>query len=654
MNSVDEICGNWLWVVFYIFILFNPSSNIQSQITTANLVSQIRALQESNPREAIKEIQRVLEKKKNLHDLELQSQLYTILAECQFEITDWEQSTITGEIAHSYLLKQDNPSLLLDVYYLLAQGYEYSNSMKKGMTYYKKSYTLALQLDDQIFLSKLDNKLGHIHRVSQHDKKAIEYYQSAMDRALLEDASGREEYYRGLFYSSYVIIHNKNRAFQANEICSACYEIPKTIEDVSQYLSLDYRIEGLKDLYLKCSLSCPDVLNLEEVDLIPLESIVKRQKMSPELKERLDTYGEIAFKRNEYTLAEEYLEYSLDIAIDMENMVLQERPNELLKELYTKTKKPECAITNWERLEEIQDRIHFSSRRHEIASFEVKRAEDDVKKESLIEITNIKKRSAFYAIISAFLIGVISFIGYLMFRLNKQKKSLRALNNTKDQLFSIIAHDIRAPALAFNALNKKINYLIKKKDFESLDLLMGSVSSSANSLNFLLDNLLNWSLRQKDLIVVEKSKISLQEAILDIKEEFSLITSMKNIEIEISNNFKEAVLKSDLNILKIIIRNVLSNAIKYSNRDSMIKLETKTNDDEVVISIIDFGKGMTQLQIDQITKNENHKSRRGTEGEKGTGLGLNLASSLLSKIDGSMNISSKPRKGTTVHLAFSS
>ena len=111
--------------------------------------------------------------------------------------------------------------------------------------------------------------------------------------------------------------------------------------------------------------------------------------------------------------------------------------------------------------------------------------------------------------------------------LKQKEKELAELNSTKDQLFSIIAHDLRKPALAFKGITNKVNYLIQKKDFDLLNTLGSSIEKSAIQLNALLDNLLKWALSQKGMINIKSQPVNIKSLTDELIETFELIISEK-------------------------------------------------------------------------------------------------------------------------------
>ncbi len=232
----------------------------------------------------------------------------------------------------------------------------------------------------------------------------------------------------------------------------------------------------------------------------------------------------------------------------------------------------------------------------------------------------------------------------------KQKEAqLEKANQTKDMLFSILAHDLRKPALSFRSIAKKINYLLSKRDFEGLDRLGHSIEKSAISLNSLLDNLLNWSLSQKDMVSVRPRTIALKKLIKEVINMIEILAQEKHIKIN-DESIEDIIIQTDPDILMTIIRNVLDNAIKYTPKEGSIYIKMNDTIESTTITIRDTGIGMTPEQISRIRNQQNLISTTGTSGEKGSGMGISMVINLLTKLNGTLAVESIINHGTTLQI----
>jgi signal transduction histidine kinase len=162
----------------------------------------------------------------------------------------------------------------------------------------------------------------------------------------------------------------------------------------------------------------------------------------------------------------------------------------------------------------------------------------------------------------------------------------------------------------------------------------------------LLDRTLNWAKLNFDTIQPQSVAINVMELITAIFEIYKVAYESKNIVLDI-NLESDAVLHSDIEIVTIIVRNIISNAIKFTPQNGVIHIRFNQN----VLTVTDSGIGMTAGMIEDVLS-KTYESRRGTNNEIGIGIGLQLVKSLTEKIKCQLSIESITDKGTTVSLAF--
>jgi len=229
---------------------------------------------------------------------------------------------------------------------------------------------------------------------------------------------------------------------------------------------------------------------------------------------------------------------------------------------------------------------------------------------------------------------------------------LLKLNTEKDKFFSIIAHDLRGPFSGFLGLTQ-----IMAEDLPSLTMaeiqdIALRMRNSANNLFLLLENLLEWAKMQQGLIPFKPELIQLlpfvDECIVIMQEP----AKTKGIEItyDIPDNLK---VFADSNILQTVIRNLVSNALKFTPKGGKVSLSAKdTGNKSIEISIRDTGIGMSSKIIDNLFRLDVKTSRKGTEGEPSSGLGLLLCKEFVEKHGGKIWAKSKVEKGTTIYFTI--
>ena len=231
-----------------------------------------------------------------------------------------------------------------------------------------------------------------------------------------------------------------------------------------------------------------------------------------------------------------------------------------------------------------------------------------------------------------------------------QNEELMRLNQSKDKFFSILAHDLRSPLAAFSGLGKQLNYHIERKNLKKVNMLSEHIQESAESLTTLVDNLLNWSLVQTGKIQYEPEDLSLGEIVASIKGQLKDVLIDKNIVIETSIS-PHAIIYADNQAVHIILRNIISNAIKFSHPHSTININSKVEESRAQVSVIDHGVGISNERLELVRSND-ALSSLGTEGEKGIGLGIALCKELMEMNQATFDIDSIENKGTCVTLFF--
>ncbi len=238
------------------------------------------------------------------------------------------------------------------------------------------------------------------------------------------------------------------------------------------------------------------------------------------------------------------------------------------------------------------------------------------------------------------------------FRLIKQQNfELQESNATKDKLFSIIAHDLKNPFTVILSLSETLSENFRYMDADELEESMKKMHSSAQKVYELLANLLSWSRAQTGNIQFNPRKLKLH---LLVKENTELLRNqyeLKNIKLNVDIDQDLTVL-ADSNMLNTVMRNLISNAIKYSNNAGVINVSGNLRTDNIEIAIEDNGVGIHKDIIDKLFKIEHKISSPGTNNERGTGLGLILCKEFVEKHGGQIWLTSELGKGSAFYFTL--
>jgi two-component system, sensor histidine kinase and response regulator len=231
-----------------------------------------------------------------------------------------------------------------------------------------------------------------------------------------------------------------------------------------------------------------------------------------------------------------------------------------------------------------------------------------------------------------------------------KNKELSTLNEVKDKFFSIISHDLKLPIASLNILLEIMLSFKHQLDEQKVHDLGEKAKEYLQHVTQLLDNLLHWSLSQTGDIKISNKKTDLVKVAKGQVDLFDFLASQKDIRIIMETGGSPLWSMVDENMVSLVLRNLISNAIKYSHEKGEIHLSFEREKDAVVISIVDAGVGIPQELIEKLQGNTWSEPRRGTMNEKGAGLGLRLGKEFVEKMHGQLIIDSSVNKGTKVKV----
>ena len=321
----------------------------------------------------------------------------------------------------------------------------------------------------------------------------------------------------------------------------------------------------------------------------------------------------------------------------------------------------EIALNHFEIYSTIKDSIYSKDNEKKMANLEFQREID--LKDQQIEIQNLSIKSEtrkvylliVVSIAVATLLGLFLFL-YIYNRKNnqilKEKNALiSSINNQKDKFYSIIAHDLKGPFNGFLGLTELMADDIDNMSNTEIKFAASNMRSSAKNLFNLLENLLEWSRMEQNLIPFNPKEYQLESFVLD-----SIVTLRDNvIKKEISINTKipsSLAIFADKNMFQAIIRNVVLNAIKFTPKKGTIDIQARQKNSNIIITVKDTGIGMCQKTINDLFKIDIKNNRVGTDNEPSTGLGLVLCKEFIEKHDGEIWAESEEGNGSTFYISF--
>ncbi len=320
------------------------------------------------------------------------------------------------------------------------------------------------------------------------------------------------------------------------------------------------------------------------------------------------------------------------------------------------------ALAFHEIYQELSDTLHRNENKKSLTLLKT-RSEYDQQKQTLIEANQkalAKQRGLIYAAIIVLIIFAI--ITFFIKRAEKIQKKLNTelqakkeileeheaaltdSNETKTKLFSIIGHDLRGPIGGLQGLLQMFSdgEMTKNEFFEFIPKLKKDV----DHIYFTLNNLLSWGNSQMNGAKTKPCVFALESLVDDNINLLSELSKSKSIKI-VSELTGNTLIWSDSNQIDIVVRNLISNALKFTPENGMITIKAQEKNDQWEISVRDTGVGMDKVTVEKLFKKNANITTYGTNNEKGTGLGLSLCKEMVEKNGGSIWVESVLRKGST-------
>jgi signal transduction histidine kinase len=408
-------------------------------------------------------------------------------------------------------------------------------------------------------------------------------------------------------------------------------------------------------------------LHLEKYDLSEnyLVKSVRTQEIEGDTVALIGGYGDLAnlfyeqykddqaipFFKKAYHLSKLIKDFNLKRRMALNMAVVEENRKDYVK-----------ALKYRKEYEQWKDSLNDQNRIYETAQLEKKIAVEQKEKEvQVLEAENKAKEAQNRVYLySGIFLGILLIIVFISYRgttkrnkiITAQKEDLDQLNATKDKLFSIVSHDLRSSVNAIKTSNKKLLTNLETQDQQEITASLKQNSAIVNGAYGLLDNLLNWALLQTKQTYFEMTELSLYHIVSHVGFNYQPILQDKDIAYVNSISKKTQVL-ADQESLKIILRNLLDNAIKFSEENGKIHIYSEeTQEGYIDLVVEDSGIGMSQDTIQELLVDTQLLSKKKHEDILGTGLGLHLVKSMVAKNQGKFNIESELGKGTKIIISL--
>ena len=234
--------------------------------------------------------------------------------------------------------------------------------------------------------------------------------------------------------------------------------------------------------------------------------------------------------------------------------------------------------------------------------------------------------------------------------LKKNNTYLERLSDERNKFFTLISHDLKAPLYNISNLSNLVKMYYNDMDEAERNTTLDQLNVSSKHLLTLVDNILLWSKTQVGNMENNPEPLSLNTVIDESIDILSSFASEKDIELVKNTSKTEDIdIRADYNLLTTAIRNLISNAIKFSYRNHKVEIRTDSTDDTIKIDVIDTGIGIADDMQVEILKG-NASTTLGTDNEKGSGLGLKITKEFIEMTGGQVTLVSQEGKGTTFSI----
>ncbi|WP_248907902.1 HAMP domain-containing sensor histidine kinase [Flavobacterium sp. K5-23] len=236
----------------------------------------------------------------------------------------------------------------------------------------------------------------------------------------------------------------------------------------------------------------------------------------------------------------------------------------------------------------------------------------------------------------------------------EQSRQLEKLNTTKDKFFSIVAHDLKSPLISLKSFSILLIDHFDNLNKDEILTMSKQLSDSVDSTIKMADNLITWAMVQMGDSQFNEETIKVKDITSNIFDVYQKVALEKGINISFSVDDSLTII-GDKNQIEFVIRNLVNNAIKFTHKNGFVSLTAKSLPDGLVkISVSDSGVGISDEIKRKLFSISKIQSNNGTDGEKGTGLGLMLSYEFMKQNGGQIDIESSLGKGSTFHTKFKS
>ncbi len=551
--------------------------------------------------------------------------------------------------------EKEETALQLAAQNQLANQYTFHGDYAKALEVYLEAIEIADETEHQRMLAVLNENIALLYADQNDYEQALLYFKIVKK---LNDEIGDE------VFTAYSTSNMADIYADIGNLEYAMYHITNSIavfekEELMDWLAFGYEVKG--KTYLKQGKYKWAIFWYDQSQALHDKSVEdERSEIS-----LLNGIAEAYMGLQKDDISERHALSALEIASRLKENKGVQKSAEILYKISKKKKDYSNALSYHELFQRLSDTIAKNGSEKNLLMLKTKMNHEQQKKSLIAANEKALTKQKNYVYASLAILLILAMITLLVGRsekiqkkLNKELHSkktdlenneieLRAINQTKDKMFSIIGHDLRGPIGAFQGLLQ----LLRNEEIEQTEFMkfVPKLRMDIDNISFTLNNLLSWGQTQMNGTITQPSVVSLEHLVKDNMKLLSEIASNKAI--KLVNRLSENTLAwSDADQIDIVIRNLMSNALKFTPKNGLVTIDAQEKKGYWEVSVSDTGVGIDQEAQDKIFAQNSNVTTYGTANEKGTGLGLSLCKEMVENNKGTIWVESIPRKGSCFYF----
>ncbi|MDP3437258.1 MAG: tetratricopeptide repeat-containing sensor histidine kinase [Bacteroidales bacterium] len=537
--------------------------------------------------------------------------------------------------------------------------YQMQGNYPKSTEDLQNALLVAEEINDRNFMADIYTNLGIVHMKQNNNTLAIDSYLKA--QAIYEEQKSSKKL--GSLYNNLGKIYEReNNLLKAADLYSKALQIE---EQEGNKFGKMLSMNNFGSLYKKQN-KFASALDYYKQSLLFSQETGSKNIMS----EIYLKMGEIYFDMDNFDRALELTKNSLSISNEMGILEHQKMGYQQLSKIYSAKSNFRKAYESHILFKKMNDSIFNEENIKEVVSLEYKyryekekQAEDLVRyEEDIIKAEQQKRvRVILYSTVAGLILLIILLLGALYSYFDKRKTNLELIkqkkeiekksnelitsNATKDKLFSIIVNDLQDPFNNITNLSSLMARETAELDPDVLIDFLKSINKSANFANELLGNLTDWAKSQTNKLESESDRTTIKNIFILANDSIERIANNKEIRLYFSFD-KNIALYVDKNMINTVLRNLLTNAVKYSYRGGSVNINATVDESGIIISVTDNGVGIDNDRVYKLFQITEKIASPGTEKETGAGLGLLLCKEFIERLGGNISAQSEIGKGS--------